>query len=474
MKVNEVRTQVVIIGAGPGGYAAALRCMDLGLNGILVESSTVLGGVCLNQGCIPSKALLHVAKVIRESLSFIDKGIIFNKPSIDIKKIRNWKDKIICTLNTNLINMAQLRKLKLIYGHGRFIKPNLLEVKENDHTTTHIIFEHAIIATGSRPIILPLIPYEDSRIWSSSDALNIPHIPKRLLIIGGGVIGLEMATIYSALGSIVDIIESYENILPMVDKEITKFFIKNIKNKFNLMLETVFVKIIPQKEGIYVEMKQKMKTFNQIYDNILVTVGRRPNSDTLSLQLVDIEVDKKEFIKVDKQMRTNIPNIYAIGDIISQPMLAHKSTHQGHIAAEVISGKNHFFNPKVIPSIVYTDPEIAWIGISEKEAKKIGIEYEIVTFPWLASGKAITSCTQNGMTRLIFNKKNNRIIGGSVVGHNGGELLGEIGIAIEMGANAEDIALTIHAHPTLYESIGLAAEIYMGTITDLPNFKSKK
>ncbi|MDE9437654.1 dihydrolipoyl dehydrogenase [Xenorhabdus bovienii] len=471
---TEIKAQVVVLGAGPAGYSAAFRCADLGLDTVLVERYSTLGGVCLNVGCIPSKALLHVAKVIEEAKALAQHGIVFGEPQTDIDKIRLWKEKVISQLTGGLGGMAKGRKVNVVNGIGKFTGANTLVV-EGEKGATTINFDNAIIAAGSRPIQLPFIPHNDPRVWDSTDALELKTVPERLLVMGGGIIGLEMGTVYHALGSQIDVVEMFDQVIPAADKDIVKVFTKRISKKFNLMLETKVTAVEAKEDGIYVTMEgKKAPAEPQRYDAVLVAIGRVPNGKSLDAGKAGVEVDERGFIHVDKQMRTNVPHIFAIGDIVGQPMLAHKGVHEGHVAAEVISGKKHYFDPKVIPSIAYTEPEVAWVGLTEKEAKEKGISYETATFPWAASGRAIASDCSDGMTKLIFDKESNRIIGGAIVGTNGGELLGEIGLAIEMGCDAEDIALTIHAHPTLYESIGMAAEMYEGSITDLPNPKAKK
>ena len=471
---TEIKTQVVVLGAGPAGYSAAFRCADLGLETVIVERYSTLGGVCLNVGCIPSKALLHVAKVIEEAKALAEHGIVFGEPKTDIDKIRTWKEKVITQLTGGLAGMAKGRKVKVVNGLGKFTGANTLEV-EGENGKTVINFDNAIIAAGSRPIQLPFIPHEDPRVWDSTDALELKSVPKRMLVMGGGIIGLEMGTVYHALGSEIDVVEMFDQVIPAADKDVVKVFTKRISKKFNLMLETKVTAVEAKEDGIYVSMKgKKAPAEAQRYDAVLVAIGRVPNGKNLDAGKAGVEVDDRGFIRVDKQMRTNVPHIFAIGDIVGQPMLAHKGVHEGHVAAEVISGLKHYFDPKVIPSIAYTEPEVAWVGLTEKEAKEKGISYETATFPWAASGRAIASDCADGMTKLIFDKETHRVIGGAIVGTNGGELLGEIGLAIEMGCDAEDIALTIHAHPTLHESVGLAAEVFEGSITDLPNAKAKK
>ncbi|WP_076416740.1 dihydrolipoyl dehydrogenase [Shewanella sp. UCD-KL12] len=471
---NEIKTQVVVLGAGPAGYSAAFRAADLGLDTVIVERFSTLGGVCLNVGCIPSKALLHVSKVIEEAKAVADHGVVFGEPKIDLDKLRGFKEKVIGQLTGGLGGMSKMRKVDVVNGLGKFTGPNTIEVQGEDGVKV-VHFEHAIIAAGSRPIQLPFIPHEDPRIWDSTDALELKEVPGKLLVMGGGIIGLEMGTVYSSLGSEIDVVEMFDQVIPAADKDVVRTFTKQIKKKFNLILQTKVTAVEAKEDGIYVTMEGKKAPAEPVrYDAVLVAIGRTPNGKGLDAEKAGVNVDERGFINVDKQMRTNVPNIFAIGDIVGQPMLAHKGVHEGHVAAEVISGLKHFFDPKVIPSIAYTDPEVAWVGLTEKEAKEQGVSYETATFPWAASGRAIASDASDGMTKLIFDKETHRVIGGAIVGVNGGELLGEIGLAIEMGCDAEDLALTIHAHPTLHESVGLAAEMYEGSITDLPNPKAKK
>ncbi|MEV3834748.1 dihydrolipoyl dehydrogenase [Aeromonas allosaccharophila] len=471
---KEIKTQVVVLGAGPAGYSAAFRAADLGLDTIIVERYSTLGGVCLNVGCIPSKALLHVAKVIEEAKALAEHGIVFGEPKTDIDKIRLWKEKVINQLTGGLAGMAKMRKVQVVNGFGKFTGPNTLEVTGEDGKTT-VTFDNAIIAAGSRPVKLPFIPHDDPRVWDSTDALELTTVPGKLLVIGGGIIGLEMGTVYSSLGSEIDVVEFADQLVPAADKDIVKIYTKRVAKKFNIMLETKVTAVEAREDGLYVSYEGKHAPAEPVrYDNVLVAVGRVPNGKMLDAEKAGVDVTERGFIEVDKQLRTNVAHIHAIGDIVGQPMLAHKGVHEGHVAAEVIAGKKHYFDPKVIPSIAYTEPEMAWVGLTEKEAKQQGLNFEVATFPWAASGRAIASDCSDGMTKLIFDKESGRVIGGAIVGTNGGELLGEIGLAIEMGADAEDIALTIHAHPTLHESVGLAAEVFEGSITDLPNAKAKK
>ncbi|MEB8284787.1 dihydrolipoyl dehydrogenase [Aeromonas veronii] len=471
---KEIKTQVVVLGAGPAGYSAAFRAADLGLDTIIVERYSTLGGVCLNVGCIPSKALLHVAKVIEEAKALAEHGIVFGEPKTDIDKIRLWKEKVINQLTGGLAGMAKMRKVQVVNGFGKFTGPNTLEVTGEEGKTT-VTFDNAIIAAGSRPVKLPFIPHDDPRVWDSTDALELTTVPGKLLVIGGGIIGLEMGTVYSSLGSEIDVVEFADQLVPAADKDIVKIYTKRVAKKFNIMLETKVTAVEAREDGLYVSYEGKHAPAEPVrYDNVLVAVGRVPNGKMLDAEKAGVAVTERGFIEVDKQLRTNVAHIHAIGDIVGQPMLAHKGVHEGHVAAEVIAGKKHYFDPKVIPSIAYTEPEMAWVGLTEKEAKQQGLNFEVSTFPWAASGRAIASDCSDGMTKLIFDKESGRVIGGAIVGTNGGELLGEIGLAIEMGADAEDIALTIHAHPTLHESVGLAAEVFEGSITDLPNAKAKK
>lgn len=472
--MSEIKTQLVVLGAGPGGYSAAFRASDLGVDAVIVDARESLGGVCLNVGCIPSKALLHVAKVIQEAKHLSSHGVTFGEPTIDLDKIRTWKDSVVSQLTKGLSGMSKMRKVKHVQGYGKFTGANTLEVEGKDGITT-ITFEHAIIAAGSEPIELPFVPKDDDRIMDSTGALEMKDIPEKMLILGGGIIGLEMGTVYHALGSKIDVVEFLDQLVPAADKDVMKVYMKTIKNKFNTMLETKVVGVESKKDGVYVTFEGKQAPAQPVrYDRVLVAVGRRPNGSLVAAEKAGVKVDERGFINVDKQLRTNISNIFAIGDLIGQPMLAHKAVHEGHVAAEVIAGHKHYFDPRGIPSVAYTEPEIAWVGFTEKEAKEQGLNYEAASFPWAASGRAIASDATDGLTKLLFDKDTGRIIGGAIIGTNAGEMLGEIGLAIEMGADAEDIALTVHAHPTLNESIGLAAEIYEGSITDMPNPKAKK
>ncbi|BAC24467.1 lpdA [Wigglesworthia glossinidia endosymbiont of Glossina brevipalpis] len=474
MKENKINTEVLVIGSGPGGYSAAFRCADLGLKTVLVERFSSLGGVCLNVGCIPSKSLLHIANNLNSINKLKKIGIKFNEREIDMNQIRKWKCDVVLKLTNGLNMMSKARNVKIIHGYGEFIDPytvNVKSLKEN----TKIKFEHAIIAVGSSPIKNHFMLQPDEKIWDSTDALKIKFIPKKLLIVGGGVIGLEMATVYNSFGSEVYIAEMSNQLIPAVDTDIINIFYKSIKNNFNIMLNTELKSVYLEDNNIYAELVNNDKKIEKICCNaVLFSTGRKSNGDLIKAKEIGIKLNNLNFIEVNNQMRTNIPHIYAIGDVTGHPMLAHKASYQSHIAAEVISGENHFFDPRVIPSVAYTNPEISWVGITEKEAINLNIPYETALFPWNALGRAIASDHhEGGMTKLIFNKENKKIIGGSIVGYNSSELLGEISLAIEMGCDVDDISLTIHAHPTLYESIGRASEIFSGTITDFLNKKSK-
>jgi len=475
--MQEVKTQVLVIGAGPGGYSAAFRCADLGLETVIVERYPTLGGVCLNVGCIPSKALLHVAKVVEEAKHIQKAGIVYNEPKIDIKKVAEYKSGVVKKLTDGLSGMAKMRKVQHIQGVAKFLDEHNVEVSlANSDEKTKVTFDYCIIAAGSQSSKMSFVPHEDPRIWDSTNALEVKEVPKKLLILGGGIIGLEMGTVYSTLGSKVDVAIRGKQLMSGTDKDIIKLYTKANSTRFNIMYKTQTQSIIPKQDGVHVEFKgDNAPKEGILYDAVLVALGRSANGNKLGLENTNVEVNEQGLIKVDKQLRTKVPHIFAIGDIIGQPMLAHKAVHEGHVAAEVIAGHKVSFEPKQIPSIAYTFPEIAWAGMTELEAKKSGINYEVSTFPWSASGRALASdVSSTGMTKLIFDKDTHQLVGGAIVGENAGELLGEISLALEMDCDAEDIGLTIHAHPTLHESIGMAAEIFEGTITDLPNAKAIK
>ncbi|MBU6951442.1 dihydrolipoyl dehydrogenase [Hahella sp. HN01] len=472
MAGQTTHSQVVVLGSGPGGYSAAFRAADMGLEVTLIERYSSLGGVCLNVGCIPSKALLHVAYVMEEAHSASAVGVTYAKPEVDLDKVRAFKDNTVKKLTQGIQGMAKGRKVKVVHGYGEFAGPNQITV-DNEGVKTEITFDHCIIAAGSQSVKLPFIPHDDPRVLDSTSALELKEIPKRLLIVGGGIIGLEMGTVYEALGSEVSIVEFADQLVPAADKDLIAVYSKFVKDQFNVMLSTKVTAVEAKKDGLYVTFEGKnAPEGQQSYDAILVAVGRSPNGKKIGAEKAGIQVDERGFINTDNQQRTNVPHIYAIGDIAGNPMLAHKATHQGHVAAEVIAGHKCVFDPKVIPSIAYTNPEIAWTGLTEKEAKAAGIPYKTAVFPWVASGRALGAARSEGKTKLIY-KEDGTLIGGGIVGINAGELLGELSLAIEFGADVEDLALTIHAHPTLHETVGLAGELAAGTITDLPNPMAK-
>lgn len=466
---NDINTAVVVLGSGPGGYTAAFRAADLGLKVVLIERYATLGGVCLNVGCIPSKALLHTAKVITEAEESAAHGVSFSAPSIDLAALKNWKNnEVVAKLTGGLAQMAQQRGVTVVIGDGQFTSPNQIAVKADDGKITTIGFENAIIAAGSQAIKFPNAP-DDARIMDSTGALKLDDIPKRLLVIGGGIIGLEMGTVYDALGSKVSVVEFMDSLIIGCDRDLVRPLQKRMVARFeSIMLSTKVTKMEAKKDGIHVSFEGEAAPKEvQIYDRVLVSIGRKPNGNNIAAENAGVAVDERGFIAVDKQMRTNVNHIFAIGDIVGQPMLAHKATHEGKVAAEVIAGHKVEFQALCIPSVAYTDPEIAWAGMTETEAKTKGLEIEKASFPWAASGRALANGRTDGTTKLIFDKTTQRLIGAGIVGVNAGELLAEAVLAIEMGADAHDLGLSIHAHPTLSETIGFAAEMKEGTITDL-------
>jgi dihydrolipoamide dehydrogenase len=472
---------LLVLGAGPGGYSAAFRAADLGLNVILVERYPTLGGVCLNVGCIPSKALLHTAAVMDEAKTMSKHGISFGDPKIDIDQLRAYKDGVIGKLTGGLAGMAKARKVKVVRGLGRFIDANHVEVnltagpsQEANGQKEVIRFQKAIIAAGSQPIKLPFLP-DDPRVVDSTGALLLKSIPKRMLVIGGGIIGLEMATVYSALGSKIDIAEMLDGLMAGADRDLEKVWEKHNAGRFDkVMLKTRAAKAEAKADGIHVAFEGDAAPAEpQVYDLVLVAVGRSPNGKKIDASNAGVAVDDRGFIAVDQQMRTNVPHIFAIGDIVGQPMLAHKAVHEGHVAAEAAAGQKSFFDAKQIPSVAYTDPEVAWVGLTEEQCKAQGIAYEKGLFPWAASGRAIANGRDEGFTKLLFDATTHRIIGGGIVGTHAGDLIGEVCLAIEMGADAIDMGKTIHPHPTLGESVGLAAEAAHGHCTDLPPVRKK-
>jgi dihydrolipoamide dehydrogenase len=463
------KTEVVVLGSGPGGYSAAFRASDLGKKVILIERFENIGGVCLNVGCIPSKALLHVAKVIDEAESMRSHGVDFGQPKIDIDKIREWKNGVVGRLTGGLKMLSKQRSVEVMTGFGKFISPTQIEVVDKDGKSIATVeFDQCIIAVGSTPVKLPFIP-EDPRIFDSTGALELRHIPKNLLVIGGGIIGLEMATVYRQLGSEIDVVEFMPQLMGTADPDLAKGYLKWIQKRYrSIMLETKVVKVEAKKDGIYVTFEGKNAPAEpQKYDGVLVAVGRTPNGKKIDAEKAGVKVDERGFIAVDQQMRTNVPHIFAIGDVVGQPMLAHKAVPEGRVAAEVIAGMNHYFDPKVIPSVAYTDPEVAWVGLTETEAKAKGIAYGKGVFPWAANGRSLSLGREEGMTKVLFDEKTHRIIGCAILGPSAGDLIAEAALAIEMGCDAEDIALTIHPHPTLSETIAMATEVFEGTITDL-------
>jgi len=472
----DVTCQMLVLGAGPGGYSAAFRAADLGMQTVLIERWSSLGGVCLNVGCIPSKALLHAAKVIDDSQEMNEFGLEFKKPKIDLDKLRDWKSKIVNRLTGGLSGLAKQRKVQVVHGIGTFLDPNHVEVVDDAGKKTVVQFEKAVIAAGSEAVKLPFIP-DDPRVLDSTSALEIEDIPKHMLVIGGGIIGLEMATVYAALGSKISVVEMLPNIVAGADKDVAKPYLNHIKKRYeNIWLETRVTQVEATNKGMKVTFEGKnAPTEPQVFDKILVAVGRTPNGKQLAADKAGVAVDERGFVQVvDTQMRTTQPNIFAIGDIIGQPMLAHKAVHEGKTAAEAAAGLPSHFDARVIPSVAYTDPEIAWVGVTEEEAKAQGINYGKGVFPWAASGRALSLGRDEGMTKLIFDESNERVIGAGIVGTNAGDLIAEVGLAIEMGANAADISLTVHPHPTLSETVAMAAEMYEGTITDLYAPKKKK
>lgn len=464
---NTIKTEVVVLGSGPGGYTAAFRAADLGKKVVLIERFENIGGVCLNVGCIPSKALLHIAKVIDEASDMEAHGVVFGKPTFNNIKMVEWKDKVIKKLTGGLTAMAKQRKVDIIQGVAKFKDSHTVDIQHNGENTT-VTFEQAIIAVGSESIKLPFIP-EDKRIFGSTGALQLADIKGDLLVIGGGIIGLEMATVYRSLGVNVTVVEFMDQLMPGADKDLVNVLHKRLKAKgITTLLKTKVTKVDAKKDGLHVSMEGEHNSDTPLkFNQILLAVGRKPNGDQIDADKAGVKVDERGFITVDNQQRTNVDHIFAIGDVIGQPMLAHKAIPEGKIAAEVICGKKHYFDPKCIPSVAYTDPEVAWAGLTENEAKKNGTKYEKAVFPWAASGRALSMGREEGMTKLLFCPDTKTILGAGIVGVNAGDLISETALAIEMGCDAEDIALTIHPHPTVSESIAQATEVFEGTITDL-------
>ena len=456
------KTQLLVIGSGPGGYTAAFRAADLGLEVILVERYDVIGGVCLNVGCIPSKALLHAAKVIDDAEAMADHGVVFGKPEIDALKLRDWKNDVVGRLTGGLVQLAKQRKVQIVHGTARFESANSVRVDDEI-----IEFEKCIIAAGSLPVMLPGLP-DDPRIIDSTGALELDPLPKRMLVVGGGIIGLEMACVYSALGVEVSVVELTDSLMPGTDKDLLRPFLKVVKPRYEaIMTGTKVTGMRATVPGIEVNFEGDGAPEIGVYDRVLVAVGRRANGDKLDAEKAGVEVNERGVIAVDKQMRTNVPHIFAIGDLVPGPMLAHKATHEAKVAAEAAAGENSSFDARTIPSVAYTDPEIAWVGVTETEAKAQGIDYDKTQIPWAASGRALAIGRGEGFTKLLWDKQTGRVIGGAIVGPNAGDLIAEVGLAVEMGADAADIGMTIHPHPTLSETVAFAAEAYEGTLTDL-------
>jgi len=469
----DIECDMLVLGSGPGGYSAAFRSADLGMKTVLVERYATLGGVCLNVGCIPSKALLHTALVIDEAEALGAHGITFAKPQIDLDKLRDFKSGVVKKLTGGLAGMAKMRKVEVVTGTGSFVDPNHMEVQTEGGKKV-VKFKQAIIAAGSEAVKLPFIP-EDPRVVDSTGALELRQIPQRMLVIGGGIIGLEMATVYATLGAKIDVVEMLDGLMAGADRDLVKVWEKyNSKRFANVMLKTKTTAAEAKDDGIYVSFEgEKAPAEAQRYDLVLVAVGRSPNGKKIGADKAGVTVTDRGFIDVDKQMRTNVPNIFAIGDIVGQPMLAHKAVHEGHVAAEAAHGEKAYFDALQIPSVAYTDPEVAWAGKTEDQLKAEGVKYGKAVFPWAASGRAIANGRDEGFTKLLFDEETHRVIGGGIVGLNAGDLISEVCLAVEMGADATDIGKTIHPHPTLGESIGMAAELYEGVCTDLPPQKKK-
>ncbi|MFP4640175.1 MAG: dihydrolipoyl dehydrogenase [Guyparkeria sp.] len=464
----DVECEVCVLGSGPGGYTAAFRAADLGKKVVLIERYPVIGGVCLNVGCIPSKALLHVSEVLNETRSMGDQGVTFAEPEIDLDKLRGFKEQTIKKLTGGLEALAKQRKVQIVRGYGRFVDPQHVKVVDDEGNETLVRFEHSIIAAGSQPVKLPFIPHDDPRVMDSTDALELEEVPGRMLVIGGGIIGLEMAQVYDALGAEISIVELADTIIPGADKDLTRPLLKILKKRYqDIFLGAKVTNVEAKDDGLHVTFEGKNTPETAVFDRILVAVGRAPNGKKIDADKAGVSVDERGFIAVDERMRTNVEHIHAIGDVVGQPMLAHKAVHEGKVAAEVICGEPSAFTPMGIPSVAYTDPEVAWAGKTEDELKAEGVEYEKGAFPWAASGRSLSLGRDEGLTKALFCKKTHRLLGAGIVGPNAGELIAEAMLAVEMGADMADIGLTIHPHPTLSETLGFAAEMAEGTITDL-------
>jgi len=469
---GDIHGQVVVLGSGPGGYTAAFRAADLGLQVVLIERYETLGGVCLNVGCIPSKAMLHAARVISEAEEMSELGVAFSKPKIEIDKLRSWKNGVVERLTRGLGGLAKQRKVQVVHGTGEFVSPHMIEVETPDGKKK-VSFDSAIIAAGSQVTRIPGFPYNDTRLMDSTDALKLTELPKRMLVIGGGIIGLEMATVYDALGTKISVVELEDTLIPGADRDLIRPLHKRLEKRYDqIYLQTKVTELSAQKNGLKATFEGKNAPDPQVYDRVLLAVGRRPNGHLIGAEAAGVHVNERGFVPVDNQMRTNVAHIYAIGDIVGEPMLAHKATHEGKLAAEVIAGHKRAFDARTIPLVAYTDPEVAWMGLTETQAKAEGVAFEKAVFPWAASGRALATARDEGMTKLLFDKTSKRLLGAGMVGPNAGELIAETVLALEMGADAEDIGLTIHPHPTLSETVFFAAEIAEGSITDL--FMPKK
>jgi dihydrolipoyl dehydrogenase len=465
---GDVHGDVLVLGSGPGGYAAAFRAADLGLDVVLVERYERLGGVCLNVGCIPSKALLHLAKIIAESETLSEHGISFGEPQIDLDRVRSWTDDVVGRLTGGLAGMAKGRNVRVVRGEARFTSPHMLHVAGEEDALTTVSFDHAIVAAGSRSVRLPGIPHDDPRVMDSTAALELADVPDRLLVVGGGIIGLEMATVYDALGSEVTVVELTDGLIPEADRDLVKPLQKRIEGRYAaVLLGTRVEGIEARDDGLHATFSGDAP--DAVFDRVLVAVGRSPNGAGLGLDSAGVHVDDRGYVPVDEHQRTNVEHIFAIGDVAGPPMLAHKATHEGHVAAEVIAGEPAQADWRGIPSVAYTDPEVAWVGPTEAELKQAGTAFEKAVFPWSASGRALAVDGQAGLTKLLHDPESGRLLGAGIVGPSAGDLIAEIALALEMGADVEDVALTIHPHPTLSETVGLAAEVGAGTITDLPN-----
>jgi dihydrolipoamide dehydrogenase len=478
---EDTHVGLLVLGAGPGGYTAAFRAADLGLEVMVVDARETLGGVCLNVGCIPSKALLHAAKVIAETKEMSEHGLSFGAPRIDLDALRSWKDGVVGRLVGGLAGLAKQRKVTTKQGHGRFVSPHRVEVTAPDGSTTVVGFDQAIVAAGSETVRLPFVPHDDPRVLDSTSALDLADVPERLLVLGGGIIGLEMATVYAELGSRITVVELMDQIIPGADTDVVKPLAKHIGARYeNVFLSTKVTDVVAGDDGLTVAFEgvgsKNQAPATDTFDAVLVAVGRRPNGADLGLDAAGVAVDDRGYVPVDERLRTNVDHVFAIGDVVGQPMLAHKAVHEGKVAAEVAAGQKSAFDARAIPSVAYTDPEVAWVGVTENEAKARGLSYGTGTFPWAASGRSLSLGRSEGSTKILFDTETDRIIGAGIVGPSAGDLIAEAALAIEMGADAADIGLTIHPHPTLSETIGMASEAFEGTLTDLyiPKKKAKR